>query len=530
MFEHMLREIKALERLTKIEVPLEGDADGFLDRECPAEGCLFEFKIHGDDWKSIVRDEEVFCPMCRHAANSQSWFTKLQLAAGREYVSRVIGGRIDSALRADARALNSRQRSGSLLSITAKVSGGHHLPPVPVQAEDPMRLRSACEACGCRYSFVGSAFFCPACGHNSASATFAQTIQNARRSAEVRDMFRQYLGADDADACARLLREKALSDIVTSVQRLAERVWESIPAATPPARNIFQRLDDASALWRRATGKGWDDLLSPTEFQRLKLFYQRRHVLAHCEGIIDPDYIRKSGDTDLQVGQRVVVDEASVLEFADLASRLGHGMLEFVSSPAKASAALPKPSTAPDPSSSPGPGPARMRSGLSDEAETIAKLLVETSVYGREMDPLVSPDMLRSAAGTSDADISEAVHELEQHGLIYRHVTLGMGDIGFTAITPMAPIFTVFDPIFGMGDPKSDSQTLATELTQNLQGTAIDELATRLGWLPRRMNPALSILLEGDLLIASSAMDRDWVARWVRPKPGLRTFAKDGCP
>ena len=29
-----------------------------------------------------------------------------------------------------------------------------------------MRLRAVCETCGCRYSYVGAAYFCPACGAN----------------------------------------------------------------------------------------------------------------------------------------------------------------------------------------------------------------------------------------------------------------------------------------------------------------------------------------------------------------------------
>lgn len=66
MFEKMLRELQSMQGQIEVVVPLEADAEGYLDRECPAEACLFTFKVYGDDWHSLVKEAEVFCPMCRH--------------------------------------------------------------------------------------------------------------------------------------------------------------------------------------------------------------------------------------------------------------------------------------------------------------------------------------------------------------------------------------------------------------------------------------------------------------------------------
>ena len=43
-----------------------------------------------------------------------------------------------------------------------------------------LRQHFTCESCGCRYSSLGTAFFCPACGHNSAKTTFAQAVETVR--------------------------------------------------------------------------------------------------------------------------------------------------------------------------------------------------------------------------------------------------------------------------------------------------------------------------------------------------------------
>ena len=33
------------QKTKEITVPIEADADGFLDKECPSEKCLFQFKV-----------------------------------------------------------------------------------------------------------------------------------------------------------------------------------------------------------------------------------------------------------------------------------------------------------------------------------------------------------------------------------------------------------------------------------------------------------------------------------------------------
>jgi hypothetical protein len=72
MFKDLLRELDQLNGTTSVSVPIESDSEGYYDKECPAENCLFGFKVHGEDWTSLVRDEEVFCPACRHCAPAKS--------------------------------------------------------------------------------------------------------------------------------------------------------------------------------------------------------------------------------------------------------------------------------------------------------------------------------------------------------------------------------------------------------------------------------------------------------------------------
>lgn len=527
MFEHLLRELNSLSG-TGIAVSLPTDADGYLDRECPNELCLFGFKVECEDWRDKITDDSAFCPMCRHEAAKESWHTTEQVEFLRESARAHLDRRLGEAMRADAQAVNAAQRPGQFITMRVTVKDGPEPLVVPLQAAEPMRQRADCEACGFRYSYIGSAFFCPACGHNFAVGTFRQTLAGVRLAATCGAQLRAALAVDDAETIARQLREKGMSDVVTALQRLGERLWESLPGTPPPARNVFQRLDDASQLWLRATGRDFAAFLAAEEMQRLRQGYQRRHLLAHSQGIVDAKYVRESGDAALAVGQRIVVTEALLLDFVALAEKLAAGLIASCPRPAGAADQIAQP-TASASAVIEAPSPARNKllSRYSPDAMAVARLLVEASVNGRENDPALPPDAVRQATHLTDDDIAEAVHELERDGLVHRHQSLGMDAIGFHALAPKARLFQVFDPITGLSDPVDDAHVIAAALVEGgEQAGDVALLAQKLGWPARRMNPAIIVLIDRDLVLASTAPDPVWVTVLVRQKPGLRSFAE----
>jgi hypothetical protein len=48
---------------------------------------------------------------------------------------------------------------------------------------------------------------------------------------------------------------------------------------------------------KEGCGSGSDAFLAANEIQRMKLLFQRPHVLSHRQGIVDQAYIDRSGDT-----------------------------------------------------------------------------------------------------------------------------------------------------------------------------------------------------------------------------------------
>ncbi len=120
--------------------------------------------------------------------------------------------------------------------------------------------------------------------------------------------------------------EKAVQDTVMSFQRMSEQFYKRKTDCTAP-RNTFQRLDKGSLLWEAEIGESYVDILGADATGRLQIYYQQRHLLAHQQGIVDSDYIMRSSDTRYSVGQRLIIREDAVLDFANLVEQLGTAIM-----------------------------------------------------------------------------------------------------------------------------------------------------------------------------------------------------------
>jgi len=200
---------------------------------------------------------------------------------------------------------------------------------LPPSALEAMTLRLTCEACQCRSTVVGAAFFCPACGHNSAEQTFSQSLASARASIQLLSAISAAITDKDAAAqTARMLTEGTLGSLVTAFQRFAEAIYPRLPNASvaTPRRNAFQSLDEGSRLWEAAGGRAYEEIVGQPNMALVRRMFQQRHLLAHQEGMVDQDYIDRSGDITYRVGQRLVVRGDAVLAFTDVLELLAGGM------------------------------------------------------------------------------------------------------------------------------------------------------------------------------------------------------------
>lgn len=327
MFKKVKRELRKLEQGVQMPISLSLDEAGYVDRRCPTAECQFEFKVLFEDWRDKVSDDHVYCPFCRRDERATEWNTDAQAEYIRFSAVAFLQGVISQALKEDAHKFNRQQKPG-FIQMSMSVKPGNTPLILPVEAAGIMEQRLACEACGCRYAVIGAAFFCPACGHNSVIATFDQTIETVRSIVgqidSIRDLLVANFSEDIAYNSVRTTLEDSLGRLVGAFQQFSEALFGALPGAgaTKRRKNVFQNLLEASALWRGIVSKGYEDLLTTSEFHELEVLFQKRHLIAHRNGIVDQEYIDKSGDTTYAVGQRLVIKEVTVLRLADLLSKL----------------------------------------------------------------------------------------------------------------------------------------------------------------------------------------------------------------
>ncbi|MBL4788229.1 MAG: hypothetical protein JKY60_04005 [Kordiimonadaceae bacterium] len=327
MFKDLLKEMEKLKK-TSFSVPIEIDEKGYLDRQCPSEECLFQFKVNQDDWSEICKDEAIWCPLCRHEAPSDHWYTLEHIEHGKSEAMAVLEGRIHNAMKSGAQKFNRSQSKNSFISMSLEVKGGKKRTHViPARAAEEMQLDIQCEACMTRFAVIGSAYFCPACGHNSVLQTYSDSLRKIRAKKNnvetVREALTSSVGKDDAELTCRSLIETCISDGVVAFQKYCEGLYAPFG---PAPRNAFQRLKHGSDLWFKAVQKKYDDWLSPDELLGLAVLFQKRHILAHNEGIVDADYLKKSGDTVYREGQRIVVSERDINDLLSALDKLGNGL------------------------------------------------------------------------------------------------------------------------------------------------------------------------------------------------------------
>lgn len=319
---------KELENLKSVSVGIDNDEKGYTDKQCPSEECEFLFKVNSEDWLNIFKDEAVWCPMCRHEAPADQWFTIAQVEHAKEEAFKMVSGLLDKSLSNMANKFNRGQSKNSFVSISMKYKGSNNRTfTIPAKAAEAMELDIKCEECHSRFSVLGSAFFCPACGHNSVTQTFNDSLRKIKAKIDNLEVIREALSVaankDEAELTCRSLRETCISDGVVAFQKLCEGLYE--PYGKSPF-NAFQRLEQGSLLWENAINKGYRDWLTENQLNQLNILFQKRHLLSHNEGVVDEKYVTKSGDALYKAGQRIVISDNDVETLLIILKKLNDGI------------------------------------------------------------------------------------------------------------------------------------------------------------------------------------------------------------
>ena len=329
MLEHTIRKLKEING-TKISITLPSDEEGYFDRKCPSGECEFEFKILEEDWDKVGNDESIYCPFCHYVAKKEEdWHTKEQLNYAEKIAQAHVEKILDSALRKDAQDFNSSQRRDSLITMKMEVKGTSKTFRFPARVLDTMKIKICCPKCACHYSFIGAAFFCPTCGYNTVETNFENAILSYRKTIDAIPTIQKVL-AEDKDTMEVLTRriiENTLQNAVTTFQDVSQNLFVRLPGVeeTQIRRNAFQNLEEGNELWKNRMNFSYLEVMSSKEWSLLKKMFQQRHLLAHTEGIVDENYLKRSEDSYYSLGQRIVVNKYEVIQLLDIIQKIVDG-------------------------------------------------------------------------------------------------------------------------------------------------------------------------------------------------------------
>ncbi len=285
----------------RVSVPIRPDGDGFIGRECPE--CEGHFKVTPGTGIT-TGDPPCNCPYCGHVGKSDQLWTKDQI----KYARSVAINQVTGALLRDLKSMEfDHKPTGAFgIGMSMKVEGRPH--PIRHYREPRLETGVVCDQCSLRYRIYGVFAYCPDCGKHNSRQILDKNFELAGKQLNLATGVEEELSAH--------LVADALENVVSAFDGFGREICRVHSAsATNPAKArelSFQNLAGAQKNVHSLFGMDLSAALQPDAWEDTCRCFQKRHLLAHRMGIVDQEYIKKSGDTRARVGRKVVIDADEV--------------------------------------------------------------------------------------------------------------------------------------------------------------------------------------------------------------------------
>lgn len=270
-------------------VTISPDEDGYTGRECPT--CEKYFKIKFGTGLPGVTD--CHCPYCNHIETQNEFWTKQQI----EYAKSVVLNKITGQLISKIKKLERRPDPRAFISIGITVKGNPT--PIAYYSESELEERVTCSVCTLQFTIYGVFGFCPDCGaHDSLQ------IANANLDLVIKTLTLAQVASPEVSA---KLIENALEDAVACFDGFGREHCTS-----QPFKISFQSINASQQKLLREIGLDISSGLSADKWKFVCDQFQKRHLLAHKMGVIDSEYISKTGFSSDLIGRKVTVSDDDV--------------------------------------------------------------------------------------------------------------------------------------------------------------------------------------------------------------------------
>jgi endogenous inhibitor of DNA gyrase (YacG/DUF329 family) len=297
-------------------VSIPPDEDGYIGRRC--DGCGGNFRMLVTEYNALPEDAELTCPYCGQRAHRSEFMTAAQSdrayagakVIGDQYIHNMLDDIFGNAFGRNQQPAN----SSSLLSVEFSYTPGPRpVPgPLPEVIEERARRIIVCPGCSSHYAVYSTSAFCPVCGPRAATDTVLEQIAAGRAALAVEDHLppAEREAAQDAGVFEGMATN-TLKNIVTLFEVFARDQFNAratnAAAAIKGKGNVFQRLDDTAQLFNDHCGIALPALAGAAVWQRLREDFARRHVLTHCDGIVDAKFLSVVTNSGIRPGQRLVI-------------------------------------------------------------------------------------------------------------------------------------------------------------------------------------------------------------------------------
>jgi len=313
----------------ELKIPVRSDSKGYFDRECPSEKCKQKFKVNLNDWDQNSK-KSMYCPFCHHFAPYNMWHTSDQVPlieenckiAAENYGAEMINAFSD-------KMANIFNHPGSVVSV--KYNRLECKPLKQIGQSEEYKIDAICIKCGCKYSFVGTALFCPFCGENQQDQMFPRFIDLIKK--RIRNTQNKDNYADcDLDTTESLIRddlEHSISKTVSCFQDFASFQYKKVVSGFNRP-NDFQNLGVGNNNFKDVGVGEYKDWTSDDEMSFIRIMFQKRHIIEHNGGIVDEEYLKKSGDTTYKIGERLSINCDECIRFSEVILKLGTSIKDAV--------------------------------------------------------------------------------------------------------------------------------------------------------------------------------------------------------
>jgi hypothetical protein len=223
-----------------------------------------------------------------------------------------------------------------MADVTDKSSAWHY-------SEEKQQFHFRCDTKGCNAEtdILGHYGFCPRCGRTNARKLFSermnkmlsrleeikQTVSDrGERGANWEDMIVKSLS--EFEALAKHLRNRLLRFPMTSNRR---KCVEGLNFQNPlQAHESLELWFDIGILKWPGDDATPGRAVLDAELAFVRKMIQRRHILMHNGGIVDQDYLNRSGDAQVRLNERIRIGSHEAKRFIESVRGMGANLLDNV--------------------------------------------------------------------------------------------------------------------------------------------------------------------------------------------------------